>query len=474
MLINVKSSFVLKKIFSNIYFEIVKLNIIQYNKSLQKKLNITIENYKNSCKKYKYGERNGDGKEYNLYNAKIFEGKYLDGKKNGKGIEYYYNGKVKFIGEYLNGKKWNGKGYDRLGSLLFELKDGKGYVKEYFNDESLIYEGEYLNGERNGKGKEYYKSDIIIYDGEYSNGKRHGKGKEYNVFNKLIFEGEYYFGFRKKGKEYNIDYYEFEGDYRYNKKWNGIGYINFMYSDKKEKIHQLNNGNGIIREYDIITGEMIFEGEYLNGKRNGKGKEYGAYNRLIFEGEYMNGKKMNGKWNFINSYISGEIKNGKGYIKQYDSNNIVIFEGEFLNGEKNGFGKEYNNIRTLIFEGRYLDGMKNGNGIEYHYNKKIKFQGEYKLGKIWNGKGYDIYGNLAYEIKNGKGFVKEYNSVGNLDFEGEYINGERNGKGKEYNLISNLEYEGEYINNKRNGIGKEYDIRGNLIYMGEYINGHKI
>ena len=81
MLINVKSSFVLKKIFSNIYFEIVKLNMIQYNKSLQKKLNITIENYKNSCKKYKYGERNGDGKEYNLYNAKIFEGKYLDGKK---------------------------------------------------------------------------------------------------------------------------------------------------------------------------------------------------------------------------------------------------------------------------------------------------------------------------------------------------------------------------------------------------------
>ena len=183
---------------------------------------------------------------------------------------------------------------------------------------------------------------------------------------------------------------------------------------------------------------------------------------------------MNGKWNFINSYISGEIKNGKGYIKQYDSNNIVIFEGEFINGEKNGFGKEYNNTRTLIFEGRYLDGMKNGNGIEYHYNKKIKFQGEYKLGKIWNGKGYDIYGNLSYEIKNGKGFVKEYNNVGNLDFEGEYINGERNGKGKEYNLISNLEYEGEYINNKRNGVGKEYDIRGNLIYFGEYINGHKI
>ena len=40
---------------------------------------------------------------------------------------------------------------------------------------------------------------------------------------------------------------------------------------------------------------MIFEGEYLNGKRNGKGKEYDYYGNLIFEGEYLNGKRWNGK-----------------------------------------------------------------------------------------------------------------------------------------------------------------------------------
>ena len=28
------------------------------------------------------------------------------------------------------------------------------------------------------------------------------------------------------------------------------------------------------KEYDEYDGELIFEGEYLNGKRNGKGKEY--------------------------------------------------------------------------------------------------------------------------------------------------------------------------------------------------------
>ena len=39
----------------------------------------------------------------------------------------------------------------------------------------------------------------------------------------------------------------------------------------KENIQMEKNGEG--KEDDII-GRLIFEGEYLNGKRNGKGKEY--------------------------------------------------------------------------------------------------------------------------------------------------------------------------------------------------------
>ena len=63
-----------------------------------------------------------------------------------------------------------------------------------------------------------------------------------------------------------------------------------------------------------------FECEYLNGKRNGKGKEYN-YSELEFEGEYLNGKR-----------------NGKG--KEYFQNHL-LFEGEYLNGKRNGIGKLY-------------------------------------------------------------------------------------------------------------------------------------
>ena len=69
------------------------------------------------------GERSGIGKEYDGDAHLIFEGEYLNGEKNGKGKEYYWNtGKIKFEGEYLNGKRWNGKGFDKSGKLVFILK----------------------------------------------------------------------------------------------------------------------------------------------------------------------------------------------------------------------------------------------------------------------------------------------------------------------------------------------------------------
>ena len=42
----------------------------------------------------------------------------------------------------------------------------------------------------------------------------------------------------------------------------------------------------------IIRGKLIFDGEYLYGERNGKGKEYNSNGKLRFEGEYLNGKKI--------------------------------------------------------------------------------------------------------------------------------------------------------------------------------------
>ena len=143
---DIKSSYIIKGIFLFLNDK-QKLNMIIYNKQLQKILGVDIKVYKVVSGKYKIGEKNGKGREYTLNGDKlVFEGEYLNGERNGKGKVYCDFGTLIFEGEYLNGKR-NGKG------------------KEYNYNGTLEFEGEYLNGERNGKGKEHYD-----------------KGKRYNDF----------------------------------------------------------------------------------------------------------------------------------------------------------------------------------------------------------------------------------------------------------------------------------------------------
>ena len=161
--------------------EKTKLYLIKYSKRLQNITNISLINYK------------------------VFSGKYIiyDNNNNKKGKEYkYYGDKLIYEGEFLNLKK-HGKG------------------KEYYYNGNIEYEGEYINGKRHGKGKEYNDKGNLLYDGEYLNGKKHGKGKEYNNTGKLIFEGKYMKGKRANGGIYDC----------FNKK------------------HNIKDINGFIKEY---------------------------------------------------------------------------------------------------------------------------------------------------------------------------------------------------------------------------------
>ena len=202
MLVNIRSKYIYQKVVSYLY-EKTKLNVIKYNKNLQKKLNIGLINYMVLSERYIIFQNDGEGKEYNDYYSElifegkffkgkrhgkgkeydykgklIFEGEYINGKRNGRGKEFYKNGTTKFEGEYLNGKKWNGKGYNIKKEIIYELNNGNGYIKEFNCDGKLEYEGVYENGERNGKGKEYDYGDLI-FEGEYLNDQRNRKGKEY-------------------------------------------------------------------------------------------------------------------------------------------------------------------------------------------------------------------------------------------------------------------------------------------------------
>ena len=189
-LVNIKSIFFIRKLFSYIY-ENRKLNLVFYNKNIQRIIGINLINYKFMCEKYIVYESKEVAKEYNIYNGQlifkgeylnrkrngkgeeyynnniIFSGEYLKGKRNGLGKEYYYN-ILLFEGEYLNGKKWNGKGYSQNGNISYELKNGNGFVKEYNGKNEIYFEGYYKNGEKNGKGTDYSTDyQYVVFDGEY-------------------------------------------------------------------------------------------------------------------------------------------------------------------------------------------------------------------------------------------------------------------------------------------------------------------
>ena len=117
--------------------------------------------------------------------------------------------------------------------------------------------------------------------------------------------------------------------------------ININHSMKESGRHIIGNKNGIAKEYDLNTNILLFEGEYLNLKRNGHGKKYyNSYeNYLKFEGEYLNGKKIK----------------GRGYSFRFPNKEIFLLN--------DGKGKENYNSGKLQFEGDYFNGLRwNGKG----------------------------------------------------------------------------------------------------------------
>ena len=89
------------------------------------------------------------GKIYDDASGKMkFEGElFCDVRNKIKGKEYI-DGNLSYEGEYLNGKKWNGKGYDKKGNIIYELNNGNGNIREYNDYGKLSFEGEYLNGKK--------------------------------------------------------------------------------------------------------------------------------------------------------------------------------------------------------------------------------------------------------------------------------------------------------------------------------------
>ena len=108
---------------------------------------------------------------------------------------------------------------------------------------------------------------------------------------------------------------------------------------------------------------MLYEGQLLNGVKNGKGIEYDRYHELCYEGEYVNGKKS-GQGKEYYRFFSN-------YSKQFSNDPTLIFEGDFIHNYILR-GKEYYKTGKLKFEGEYLFKEKYDKMIIRENKKKRK------------------------------------------------------------------------------------------------------
>ena len=121
-----------------------------------------------------------------------------------------------FIGEVI--ENWHKKGNfflnnneHYIGEIWKNKFHGKGTL--YKNKKTIIYYGEFAEGEYNGKGT-LFLDDGKYYKGKFVKNKREGKGILYNKEDKIIYEGEFkedkYDGY---GKLYYGNGESFEGQF---------------------------------------------------------------------------------------------------------------------------------------------------------------------------------------------------------------------------------------------------------------------
>lgn len=150
-----------------------------------------------------------------------------------------------------------------------EVKNG--YYSVSYSDGSH-YEGNYVDGKRQGQGKYTFASGEC-YDGMWSQGKRHGYGVNYYA-NGNVYEGSYVNGLRQDS----------EGKLTYS---NGVVYEGEFNKDKMTGQATKYYSNGIYR------------GSFVDGKRSGYG-QYIWESGNGYDGYWAN-DKMNGQGSFYNA-----------------------------------------------------------------------------------------------------------------------------------------------------------------------------
>ncbi len=182
-----------------------------------------------------------------------------------------------------------------------DCKNGRGkyvYAPQKENNTSNIYEGEFKNGNKHGRGEYIIYSTRSKYEGNFEEGEFSGYGTLINYSDKDLnnYSARYSGNFKKNMPEGQGAYYFSDGSYFAGEFTNGIpeGKRGIFYTKDhslyKGDIHLLDGemvpeGRGII----LFADEKVYIGEFHNGKLHGNGRLIQSDGSVI-SGHWENGK----------------------------------------------------------------------------------------------------------------------------------------------------------------------------------------
>ena len=127
----------------------------------------------------------------------------------------------------------------------------------------------------------------------------------------------------------------------------------------------------------------IYEGEYKNGKPNGKGSMTSYDNKTIYDGDWVNGKKegtgtliISDEYNYTGPFEKDCFSGTGGVLCDNKGN---IYEGDFEKGKFEGYG-HYKMANGDNYIGEFKEGLFHGKG-QYNDKEGNIFDGEFKKGK---------------------------------------------------------------------------------------------
>lgn len=247
---------------------------------------------------------------FKFKDGSIYSGHWnSNGKKEGYGVNIGANGSL-YKGYWLNdkihkyGTFYDGHGNKYKGALKNGLAEGEGELIVNSNVDSdnnnnnndnncnctIRYKGNFKNDIQDGYGREENQEDNTVYEGEFKDGVKCGKGK-LTYKDGTVYEGEFSDNvIHGKGIMKFANGREYEGEFK----------------------EGAMNGKGVFKWEDGCK----YVGEYLNGQKHGHGVFYWNDNQY-YDGMWMNGKQHgDGSYYLDAKKLSGHFRFGKIIVKK--------------------------------------------------------------------------------------------------------------------------------------------------------------